>query len=265
VNCREFENFLQRRGESSLAPEAREHLRSCPDCRRLFELLESGPAGEVDPAIVERAKQAIVPSLQPVRPAPSPAVQTVVLVMACAVIAWLGAQLSGFEGFFALSVVERVVIFTSLALFTWMGARVFASEMIPGSGLPIRPGWLLSVVCAAIACEFLFFFHDYDMGGFVPQGIECLVNGLLHAIPVGIVAWIVLRRGFAVEPVGAGVAAGILAGLGGVGLLELHCPNLKVMHQTIWHLAVLPLSGIVGGALGWFSQRVRGSNYIDAT
>ncbi len=259
MNCREFENFLLRRASgSSLSRDAREHLESCADCRRLYELMESGPAGELDPAIVERAKKAIIPSIRPVRPIASTAIQTLVLIIACAAIAWSGAALSGFGGFFALSLVERVVIFMSLALFAWMAARLLASEMIPGGGLPIRPGWLLAAVCAAIACEFLVFFHDYDMSGFVPQGIECLVNGLLHAIPVGLVAWIVLRRGFAVEPVGAGVAAGLLAGLGGLGLLELYCSNLKVMHQAIWHLAVLPVSGIIGGALGWISQRVRG-------
>jgi len=267
VNCREFENFLLRResGEYSLSPEARAHLHSCADCRCLFELMERGPAGELDPAIVERAKKAIVPSLRPVRPVASPAVQTVVLVIACAAIAWLGAELSGFGGFFALSMVERVVIFLSVALFTGIAARLFVSEMIPGSGLSMRPGWLLIAVCAAIAFEFLVFFHDYDMGGFVPQGVECLVNGLLHAIPVGLVAWILLRRGFAVEPIGAGIAAGALAGLGGLGLLELYCSNLKVMHQAIWHLAVLPVSGIVGGALGWVTQRMRGSASIAAS
>ncbi len=265
MNCRKFENFLLKRQSGELPPEAREHLQSCADCRCLFELIESGPAGELDPAIVERAKESILPSLRPVRPVASPAVQTVMLVMACAVIAWLGADFAGFFGFFALGIAERVVIFLSLALFTWIAARLLTSEMIPGSGLPIRPAWLLTTVCAAIAFEFLVFFHDYDMGGFVPQGIACLENGLLHAIPVGLVAWIVLRRGFAVEPIGAGVAAGILAGLGGVGLLELHCPNLKVMHQAIWHLAVLPVSGLVGAGLGWLTQRVRGSDSIAAT
>ncbi|HWB97785.1 MAG TPA: NrsF family protein, partial [Bryobacteraceae bacterium] len=52
-----------------------------------------------------------------------------------------------------------------------------------------------------------------------------------------------------------GVAAGAFAGLAGIGMLELHCPNLAAMHVMVWHVAVLVVSGILGGLAGWLIRR----------
>jgi hypothetical protein len=49
----------------------------------------------------------------------------------------------------------------------------------------------------------------------------------------------VLRRGFAVDPRAAGLAAGSLAGLAGVAMLELHCANFEAPHVMLWHTAVI--------------------------
>jgi hypothetical protein len=75
------------------------------------------------------------------------------------------------------------------------------------------------------------------------------VIGVLHAIPAGLLSWLVLRRGFAVNFESAGLMAGTLGGLAGVGLLELHCPNFQATHILVWHTAVLVVSGALG-ALG---------------
>jgi len=48
----------------------------------------------------------------------------------------------------------------------------------------------------------------------------------------------------------AGLAAGTVAGLAGLGMLELHCPNLKAVHVLVWHVAVVAVSGGLGFALG---------------
>jgi hypothetical protein len=96
-------------------------------------------------------------------------------------------------------------------------------------------------------------FTDYrswnSVGNFVAQGIPCLKAGLLHAIPVAIIAWWILRRGFAVNSLAAGVAIGTLSGLAGVAMLELHCPNFETPHILVWHTAVLALSGAAGALL----------------
>jgi hypothetical protein len=55
-----------------------------------------------------------------------------------------------------------------------------------------------------------------------------------------------LRRGFAVNPPAAWFAAGALAGLAGVTMLELHCANFEAPHIIVWHIAVIPLSALIG-------------------
>lgn len=48
----------------------------------------------------------------------------------------------------------------------------------------------------------------------------------------------------------AGTAAGALAGLTGLAMLELHCQNLKAIHVIVWHVAVVVTSGALGWAIG---------------
>jgi hypothetical protein len=80
----------------------------------------------------------------------------------------------------------------------------------------------------------------------VSHGVPCLTAGLALALPASIAAWLLLRRGFAVNSAGAGLAKGTLAGLAGVAMLELHCPIFEVPHLLVWHIAVLPVCGVVG-------------------
>ena len=84
----------------------------------------------------------------------------------------------------------------------------------------------------------------------------CLTAGLLHAVPAALASWLLLRRGFAVNPVAAGLVAGTLAGLAGVTMLELHCANFQALHVMLWHTAVIPVSGAVGALVGrlWRSR-----------
>ena len=100
-----------------------------------------------------------------------------------------------------------------------------------------------------MAGVFAFLFHDYRTDSFVHQGIACLEVGLLWAAPAAAGAWLLLRRGFAVDHKAAGVAAGTFAGLTGVTVLELHCPNLRMPHIVVWHLAVLPIAALAGRSL----------------
>src|SRR5208337_572621 len=101
----------------------------------------------------------------------------------------------------------------------------------------------------ALVAVFAALFHDYRTVDFVHQGIVCLAAGLILAIPAGLASWLVLRRGFAVNSVAAGLVAGALAGLAGVTMLELHCQNFEALHVMLWHTAVIPVSGAVGASL----------------
>jgi hypothetical protein len=85
------------------------------------------------------------------------------------------------------------------------------------------------------------------------QGVRQL--GTASAAFTSLGCWFILRRGFAANPAMAGLATGTLAGLAGVIALELHCPIFAVMHVTVWHTAVIPVSACLGATTSFILAR----------
>ena len=209
---------------------------------------------EVDPALLDRIAASVRSSLRPVRPLPPAWVLSGGLVSICAAVALAGAARSGFYGFHKMSFGERALIFPALALFICLAATACVSQMIPGSRRRISPGALLAGGSLALLAVFAVLFHDYHTERFVTQGVVCLSAGLLHAVAAALVSRLLLRRGFAVNAVTAGLVTGIFAGLAGVTMLELHCPNFEAPHVMLWHTAVIPVSAAAGALLGRFRR-----------
>ena len=153
-----------------------------------------------------------------------------------------------------MSATEIGLIFPVLGTLIWLAALLYAGEMIPGSPHRMAPWVLPAAGSLTLIAAFALAFHDYRTERFVPQGVACLTAGLLQAIPAAVAIWLLLRRGFAVDSLAAGLARGALAGLAGVGMLELHCPNFEAPHVMVWHTAVLPLSAAAGALLAWSSR-----------
>jgi hypothetical protein len=214
-----------------------------------------GTPHAVHPELLKRIAATIEPTLEPVRPLPPSALLAGALVLIVVLVAVLGAARAGFQGFEALGVVSRLVIFGTLALLGAAAAAAVVAEWIPGSRRRLTAAGLLALVCAVLLGVFALLFQDYRTQHFLAAGLSCLFAGLLHAAPAALLAWWVLRRGFAVNTVPAGLAAGVLGGLAGVTLLELHCPNFEALHVLIWHTLVVPVSAAAGAALGWALRR----------
>ncbi len=206
---------------------------------------------EVDPALLDRVARSIGSSLRPVRPLPPAWVLASGLVLICVAVALAGAARLGLYGIQKLSGLERALIFPALAILLWLAATASVAEMVPGSQRRMAPLSLLGTGSLVLIAVFAFLFRDYRTDQFVPQGVACLIAGLLHAIPAALLSWLLLRRGFAVNPVAAGLVAGTLGGLAGVTMLELHCPNFLALHVMVWHTAVVPVSAAAGALLGW--------------
>ena len=221
--------------------------------REIDEMLRraAGAQPEVDPALLDRVSASIQPSLGPVRPLPPRWVLVSGLFLISEAVALTGAFTLGLYGIGKLSAPEIALIFPVLGIFTWLAAMGSASETAPGSRHLVAPAFLLAIGSLSLAAIFAVLFHDYRLERFVSQGLACLAAGLLHALPAALAGWLVLRRGFAVNPVAAGLAAGTLASLAGVTMLELHCPNLKAAHVMLWHTGVIPVSALAGALVGW--------------
>jgi hypothetical protein len=205
----------------------------------------------VAPALLDRIAGSLGTPLVPVGPLPAAWVLAGGLVLICAAVALAGAARLGLNGIQGLSVFERTLIFPALGVLISLAATAYAGEMTPGSRRRVSPGLLLGAGSLALVAIFAILFHDYRTDRFVSQGVACLTAGLLHAIPAGLAGWLLLRRGFAVNPSAAGLAAGTLAGLAGMTMLELHCANFEAPHVMLWHTAVIPLSALAGALLGW--------------
>jgi hypothetical protein len=235
--------------------------------REIDEMLQrlGGATHEVDPALLGRVATSMTASLRPVQPMAPAWMLASWLLSISVIVAVTGAWLLGFYGIRELDMAEIGSIFPALAIFIWLAALLCVAEMTPGGlrwkspGImePVmrNPGMLLLVVIAIWIALDAVFFRDYDLGVFIPQGVVCLRAGLVIAIPTGFGSWMLLRRGFAVNPVGAGLAAGMLAGLAGLVMLEMHCPNLGAPHVMVWHTAVVPVSALSGGILARIATR----------
>jgi hypothetical protein len=171
------------------------------------------------------------------------------LIMIAVAIAVAGAAKAGFFGVLKLNSFERMLIFPALGILIFLAASAWVSENIPGSKRRFTPGMLLGASILSILAIFAVLFRNYQTHRFLAAGITCLEIGLLHAIPTAFLGWFILRRGFAVNAAASGLVGGTLAGLAGVAMLELHCPNFQALHVLIWHTSVIPVSAAAGALL----------------
>jgi hypothetical protein len=197
----------------------------------------------VEPALIGHIADSIKSSLRRVRPLPPTRILTSGLALICVAVALAGAARAGFYGIEKMSLLQRALIFPVLVVLVWVAGTESVNAMIPGSRRRLSPAALLGMSIVVLVGVFALLFHDYRTEHFVSAGVVCLLTGFLHAVPAALLCWLVLRRGFAVNSVSAGLVAGTLAGLAGVGVLELHCANFQATHVLVWHTAVVPLSG----------------------
>jgi hypothetical protein len=207
--------------------------------------------------LLKRIGDSIGPNLEPVRPLPPAWVLTGALLLIGVAVAFAGAARAGLHGFEALNVPARVAIFGALAVLTCVAAELLVAEWTPGSRRLSTPAGLLAMASVVLLGVFALLFHDYRVDHFVSSGIACLLTGLACAAPAALLGLWVLRRGWAVNPITAGLVAGVLSGLAGVTLLELHCTNFEALHVMVWHTLVVPVSACAGAIFGWFVQRGR--------
>jgi hypothetical protein len=221
--------------------------------REIEEILDKAAQSrhEVPAELLKRIADSIEPMMKPVRPLPRTWILTAGMVLIGTAVALLGAARAGFRGVGGLDLSARVMIFGTLAVLGWIAASRVVGERIPGSPHRLGSRGLLAIVSVALLGTFALLFHDYRTLHFTSEGSRCLVTGLLHATPAALLGWWFLRRGWVLDCASAGLAAGVLAGLAGVTMLELHCPNFQALHVLVWHTLVVPVSGALGAIVGW--------------
>ncbi len=229
------------------------------------------PAGRPLPsdasAAARKARSAIIGDLHPVRPLPALWILTLLFAGAFATVAVVSGSLLGAHGFHALGDLERAAIYPTLIALALVAAVACSRQMRPAGGSRLGViALLLALACFPAVASAIF--RGYSTVNLVAEGIPCLRAGLLVALPTGILITWILRRGFVLDWSAAGLAGGVLSGLTGLGMLEVHCPNLKAIHIMVWHLGVVVVSAALGLAVGrivgFAGQRSRARSLRDA-
>jgi Negative regulator of sigma F len=210
----------------------------------------SRAAPKVEPELLKRITDSIDLPVRPVRPLPPTWALTGGLALICGAVALAAAAAAGFHGIEKLDIAARLLIFSTLGILVSVAGKEFVSQWIPGSRRGLSLGAFLTLVSVVLLGMFALMFRDYRTDHFIAAGIACLRTGLLLAIPTALLNWLLLRGGFAVNPVAAGLVGGALAGLCGVTMLELHCANFQALHVMVWHTAVVPVSAAAGALVG---------------
>ena len=262
MTCRDMDDVISSHvGDSVLGPQSAAHLAKCESCRSLTHLLdEFAVCDQPSPSErqLRRIQTNIEAGLKPVRPLPL----SRIFLLACAVIffsvATAGTLLLGRSGWRALTTAQRTAVFMTLAASAVLLALSMVRQMVPGSKHAFSPAKLPLAILAGLMIMMAATFRSQPDSAFIAGGLVCMKNGLTYAIPGALLLWLTLRRGAILFPEFMGAATGGLAGLIGLSVLEVNCPNLNVFHVLVWHGGVVLISSLGGalvGALAEFIER----------
>jgi hypothetical protein len=253
MTCRDMEEVMI---SSALAPDAAEHVAGCKRCRHLLRVFDQSPqASPPSAGQMKRIEAAILRSLAPVQPLASPPAFFSAFALVILTMVVLGSLLLGTDGWRALNIFQRMAVFSPLAACACLLVLSLVQLMAPGSEHIISPTRLSIGVLPLLALIIATLFPSQEESSFVSVGLMCLRTGFSCAIPAAVLFWLLLRRG-AILSVGlTGAIAGGLAGLVGLIVLEVRCPNLNGYHILVWHWGVALLAMLSGLALGRLSNR----------
>jgi hypothetical protein len=236
-------------GDSVLDPEHAKHLTHCGRCRALTALLDNTDVGfHLSERLLRRIQAGILEDLKPVRPLPPPRILLVASAIVFLSVVAVGALLLGTTGWHVLNMLQRAAVFVTLAASAVLLAYSMVRQMVPGSKHAFAPATLPITILITIVLLIVAMFRSQPESAFISGGLACVENGLLFSVPAAFLLWLILRRGALLLPRLIGAAAGGLAGLSGLSVLEVNCPNLNVFHILVWHGGVVVI-GSLGGAL----------------
>jgi hypothetical protein len=236
-------------GDSVLEPEHAKHLTHCGRCRALTVVLDSTDVGfHLSERLLRRVQASILDDLKPVHPLPPPRILLLASAIVFLSVVAVGALLLGTTGWHMLNMLQRTAVFVTLAASAVLLANSMVRQMVPGSKHAFAPATLPIAILIALILVIVATFRSQRESAFILGGLACMKNGFLFSIPAAFLLWLILRRGAILSPKVIGAAAGGLAGLSGLSVLEFNCLNLNLFHILVWHWGVV-LVGSLGGAL----------------
>jgi hypothetical protein len=259
MTCREMDTVIgSHSGDSTLPPEAARHVVECEGCRLLVNALDKAHNGlEPSAGRLKQIQAAINEGLRPVRPLASSRVYLLAFMLISVAVVAIGSSLLGINGWDALRSIQRITVFTTLTASAFLLAISVVRQMAPGGKHSISPSLLPIGILTPLILVVAVVFQVRHESAFVPDGLACLRTGLTYSIPAALLFWVLLSRGAVLYPKLTGAAAGGLAGLIGLSVLEVKCSNLNVYHILLWHWGVILLCSVGGLSLGAAVEYIR--------
>jgi hypothetical protein len=252
MTCRDMDGIMSSHsGNSLLPPEAAEHIVGCERCRCLVRLLhETSEIPTPSESHLKRIQKGILENLRPVRPLPPSRIFLFSFALIFLSVVAVGAMRLGMNGWSVLSMEQKIAVFATLAASAVLLALSMVRQMVPGSKHAVSPTTLPIAILLVLILVIAAVFRSEEESAFVTTGLMCMRNGLAYSIPTAFLFWMLLRRGAILYPRLIGAAAGGFAGLIGLSVLEINCPNLNEYHILVWHWGVILITALAGVALG---------------
>jgi hypothetical protein len=250
VTCRDMDDAISSRA-GIIETQPAEHLLHCGRCRDLTRLLEMADDGSRPPeSLLRRIQGGILRDLKPIRPLASSRISLFWCAIVFLSVVAVGTLLFGTNGWNALSILQRIVVFATLAASAVLLAISIVRQMAPGSR-PFVPSAVLPVaIMVVLMMVITAMFRSQQESAFLRSGAMCTKNGLRYSMLAAFLLWLILRRGAVLYPKLSGAVAGGLAGLAGLSVLEVNCPNLNAFHILVWHAGLVAVSSTGGALLG---------------
>jgi hypothetical protein len=199
----------------------------------------------------------ILRDLKPVRCLPSDRVILYAAAFPLSCVVAAGPVLLGDRGWEAMDAWQRGAVFALLAAFGLLLLWSLVRQMTPGNKQAPGARKLPAGIPPALMLAMAILFRFRPETGFLASGWACLRTGLTYASPAALICALFPVRGAILYPGLCGATAGALAGLAGLTVLELTCPNENALHLAIWHCAVVMVVCAAGATFAMLTDRVR--------
>jgi hypothetical protein len=249
MNCDDLAKALSE--ETPLPLEAQEHVKSCKRCKELVNAVNMPAALEApSPATLQQIAEGIAINLRPVSPVAPAGYFFAAFSGIFVFIVALFVHRMGALAIAVMTPLETVAILTALAVSTGLLAYSLVHQMIPGSHYRISPRLLPVGIAVSLTIVIAVLFQFQHEQNFWGHAWPCIRVGTPIGVLVAVPFWLILRRGAILSPGMTGATTGLLAGLVGTSVLEIHCPNLDAWHILVSHLGIAMLCALAGLIIG---------------
>jgi hypothetical protein len=200
--------------------------------------IDFGPFPPVPAGRLRQIETALLADLKPVRPLASTGAHLAAFAGIFVAVCVIGCFMAGRYGWHALSDLQKYAVFVPLAATVALLAFSLVRQMRPAARHARSSALLAASIFVSLPLIMTVTFQPAQEAAFVRQGLACFRTGMAFAIPAAFLFSLLLLRGAALSPLLTGATAGGLAGLAGLAVLEIHCPNLNVYHIVVWHVSV---------------------------